>query len=98
MHRVPVVGAPASLAAQVRSDPPRPEHHGPLQLILIFLGLRNRSPASLFIGDRPHELAVAMPAAFTDIDLPPVPERLDAVVAEPLLALQDPEAAGHTPQ
>ena len=64
MHRVPVVRAPAPLAAQVRADPPSSEHHRPLQLVLVFLGLRDRPPAPFFVRDRPNKLAVAMPAAF----------------------------------
>ena len=74
MDGVPVVGAPAPLAAQVGPDAPGAEHHGTLQLVLIFLGLRDRPPSPVLVRDRPDELAVAVPAALADVDLPAEPQ------------------------
>ena len=91
MDGVPVVAAAASFAAQVGADAPRAEHHGPLQLVLVFDRLRHRSPAAALVRHRPDELAVAVPAAFADVHLAADPQRLGTVLgrrlAEVLLEL-----------
>ena len=99
MSGVPVVGAPASLAAQVGTDPPGAEHHGTLQLVLVFLGLGDRPPAAIFVGDRSDELAVAMPAALADVDLAAQPQGVAAVLVQPVSrARPRPPGGGRRPR
>src|SRR5947208_1472934 len=69
---MPVVAMPSSFPAEVRSNAPRAEHDRSLQLVLVFPAFGHRSVASIFIRHRPHELAVAVPAALSDIHFAPL--------------------------
>ena len=83
VHRVPVIGTSSAFTAEVRANPARSEHNGALQLILILFGTRNGPPALFFIGDRTNELAVTVPAAFTDVDLTTFAQRLGTLFIPP---------------
>ncbi len=91
---VPVVRPAASLAAQVGPDAAGAEHHRALQLVLVFLGLRDRPPAPILVRDRTDELAVAVPAALADVDLAAQPQGLSSPRVEPLFALRRRPGAG----
>jgi hypothetical protein len=69
MNGVPVVGAAAAFAGEVRPDAPGAEKHRSLELVLIFLGFGHRAPAAVFIRNGPHKLAMAVPAGFAHIGL-----------------------------
>src|SRR2546430_8473434 len=62
---VPVVGVLEPHTRQVRSDASGGEEMGEVEGVLA--GLGDRSPPELLAGDRPHVLAVAVPAPLADI-------------------------------
>src|SRR5271157_4873631 len=84
---MPVVRPPSPLTAEVGTDPPGSEEHGPLEHVLVFLGLGDGTESPVLVGDGTNELAVAVPACLADVDMVAQLQRFPALRVEPLLAL-----------
>src|SRR5262249_37699624 len=83
---VPIVRMAASLAAQVGTDPSGPKKHGPLEHVLVFLGLGDRTEAPILVRDGSHKLTMAVPAAFSNIDSVTLDQSRASLGGQPVLA------------
>ena len=82
---VPVVAVLSADAREVGTDAAGPEEMR--EVVGILARLRDRPPAKVLAGDGSHVLAVAVPAAFADVDGPAAPLRrgvVARVVPDPL--------------